>query len=185
VPAKTVPPATGNKKAGPAKPAQSKKKKAAGGGKAKKGGKKKGKLKCGDSGKYGDLKKKYADGKESDHVPSGASLVKNGQELMKPKQLCDAQKAAIKKAASACTIPKGVHAAYSLTFRGLNNKKLIAHDAKNKKAAANRDTAAIKKGLQKEGASKECKKKYAAWAAEVNKRNKSWYESMIKTAVNK
>ena len=172
------------KGASPAKGAKAASAKKKGGKKARK--KKKGKLKCGDSGKYGDLQKKYADGKERDHVPSCAALLKNAKDnVCVGQKLCPSQEGAIRRAAEACAISKGIHAKYSKTFRGRNTKSQVKSDANNKKKAANRDTDAIKKGLKKSGASKECKKKYAAWAEKVNNRTQKWYENMITKAINK
>lgn len=151
--------------------------------------KKKGKLKCGENGTYGELNKKYADGKERDHIPSCAALIANAtNNLNGGEELCPAQEDAIRNAAQACAIPKGVHELYSKTFKWKNNKEQIAKDSNKrggKKRAANRDTAAIKDGLKKSGASKECKREYAAWAKKVNGRTQKWYEDMLRKAIKK
>jgi hypothetical protein len=186
-PVKTAGPGGRGKNARGAKTATGGGKKGGRGGRGgkKKPPRKKGKLKCGDSGKYGDLQKKYADGKERDHVPSCAALLQNAKNIRNGRKLCPAQESAIRRAAQACAIPKGVHAQYSETFRGRNTRNQIQSDANNKKKAANRDTAAINRGLKKSGASKDCQKKYAAWAETVNSRTQSWYEKMIRGAIAK
>jgi hypothetical protein len=181
-----------------ARKAKARKKKAGGGRRPKKRQapkkprKQKKKHKCGDSGSYGQMKDNYkADGKERDHVPSGAALVHNAKNnIFKGTDLCKEQISAIKRAGAACAIPKPVHDGYSKTWTYRNNetdskgKTLAERDGNNKKKAANRDTAAIKKGLREKKASKECKKKYAAWAEKVNGRTQKWYENMIKKAAN-
>ena len=195
---KTKPAAKSARGSAPAKKAKPRKKKAGGGRRPKKRKapkkpkKQKKKHKCGDSGSYGHMKDNYkADGKERDHVPSGASLVHNAKNnIFKGTDLCKEQISAIKRAASACAIPKPVHDGYSKTWTYRNNetdssgKTLAERDGNSKKKAANRDTAAIKKGLREKKASKECKRKYAAWAKKVNARTQKWYENMITKAVN-
>ncbi len=191
----TVPPGTGGKGSKAAKKGQGAKKKGGKGRKGKKGKrprKQKKKHKCGDSGSYGHMKDNYtADGKERDHIPSCAALIHNAKtNVFSGRKLCPAQETAIVRAASACAIPKGVHEAYSKTFKNRNKatdskgRKLYERDANRKKQAANRDTAAIKKGLKKKGASKQCRKAYTDWAKQVNGRTQKWYENMITKAVN-
>jgi hypothetical protein len=186
----TLAPGGGGKKAKGAKGAKGAKSKKA---KAKKGKakrkKKKGKNKCGDSGTYGDLKKKYAGGNERDHVPSSRALQGMAEKLSGGDALCPAQIGRLNNAASACAIPKRMHAKYSKTFRSrnrgreANGKKRYQNDASNPQRAARRDTKAIKQGMKKSGASKECQKKYAAWAKKVCERNRGWYNRMIKKAL--
>ena len=124
-------------------------------------------------------------------MPSGAALVHNAKNnIFKGTDLCKEQINAIKRAASACAIPKPVHDGYSKTWTYRNNEKdskgktLAERDGNNKKKAAKRDTAAIKKGLKAKKASKECQKRYAAWAKKVNARTQNGYEGMITKAVN-
>lgn len=186
---KTRPGAAGGGGSAAARGSRGAKKKGRPGRRGKQRSKKKGKLKCGDSGTYGDLNKKYADGKERDHIPSCAALIANAKNnLNGGEELCPAQEDAIRNAAQACAIPRGVHELYSKTYKWRNTKAQIAKDSNKrggKKRAANRDTAAIKKGLKKKGASKECKKKYAAWAKDVNSRTQKSYEDMLRKAIKK
>src|SRR5262245_62084257 len=83
---------------------------AKGGSQRGKGGKNKKKNhKCGDSGSYGKMKDNFkSPGMERDHIPSGAALVERGGNLLKT-PLCADQARAVKRAAAACAIPKGVH----------------------------------------------------------------------------
>ncbi len=198
---KTKPAAKSARGSAAAKKAKARKKKAGGGRRPKKRKapkkprKQKKKHKCGDSGSYGHMKDNYkADGKERDHVPSCAALIHNARNNVLPRgtELCPAQENAIVRAASACVIPKPVHDNYSPTHSHKNNVKdprtgrtRAQRDGNNKKKAAKRDTDAIKKGLKDKKASKRCQKKYAAWAEKIKERDQSWYEGMIKKAVNK
>ena len=184
-------------KAGPAKKGGGGKSKGQGkGGKSKaKGGrkgrgkKKKKKLKCGESGSYGELQKKDAQsvGMERDHVPSAGALRTRALDpsICGGEGLCKRQERAIARLASACAIPKGIHADYSRTFRGLNTPAQMSKDAGNLKEAARKDTDRILKGLKPPKVSKQCRKKYLAWARKVKKRSKSWYDKKIKEAVKK
>jgi hypothetical protein len=160
-----------------------------------KGGKnKKKKHKCGDSGSYGKMKDNFkAAGMERDHIPSGAALVERGGNML-GKPLCESQANAVKRAASACAIPKGVHREFSLTCGSSadrNSPSRIASDGsappcgpgKGLQNAAERDTKAVQKGLRETGASKECRKAYAKWAKEVRGRDDNWYKGMIKKAL--
>lgn len=153
---------------------------------------KKKKHKCGDSGSYGKMKDNFTSpGMERDHVPSGAALVARGGNML-GKPLCESQANSVKRAASACAIPKGVHRDFSLTCGNSadrNSPGRIAGDGsapgpgRGLKNAAERDTKAVQGGLRKSGASKECRKKYAKWAKEVRGRNDTWYKNMIKKAL--
>ncbi len=84
--------------------------------------------------------------------------------------------------AQACAIPKGVHKKYSKTYGG-RGKKFRKADAKSPQKAAKRDTAAIKKGLDKQKVSKDCQKKYAKWATKMNAITPRQYDGMLKKAV--
>jgi hypothetical protein len=148
--------------------------------------KKKEKLKCGENGKYGDLKKKTGEGKfDRDHVPSKASLKERARKLRGGQKLCDKQQTAIDNAGLSIAIPKWAHQFYSPTYGNKNNPTRIKKDAKNLQTAARRDTAAVKRGMKKKGASKECQKKYAEWAKQVNAMTPKQYDSMLKKAMGK
>lgn len=154
--------------------------------------KKKKKHKCGDNGPHGKLKREFSAGKkdglnefERDHVPSFAALEKAAGNMLKKGKLCPKQAGRLYSAADACAIPYGVHREYSETCGSKNDRAQIDSDAGNLKKAANRDTAAVKDGLNKTKQSKECKKAYKDWADKVNARTKSWYDDLIKKAIKK
>ncbi len=153
---------------------------AGGKGKGKGKGKKKDKMKCGESGSYGDLKKKTGGGKfDRDHVPSKGALKRYAQdEVMGGKKLCKLQKAAVDKIGNTIAIPKGVHSGHSPTYGGLNTDKRIGEDAADLQKAAKRDTANVSKGMKDP-----CKKKYQAWAKKVNKMTNDDYYKMLDKAI--
>jgi hypothetical protein len=177
-PAKTSAPGTGNAKASGGKAV------GAGGGKGKKGTGKKGKrrkkkqMKCGESGSYGDLKKKTGKGKfDRDHVPSKGALKEKAKQLNGGQKLCEAQKKAVDAIGNAIAIPKRIHQQYSPTYG--QSQSQAASDAKNLQASAKRDTREVKKRIK----GKECKKKYAAWARKINKITNASYSRMLKKAI--
>jgi hypothetical protein len=179
--AKTVPPGTGNSKSGPAKNAGKNKKKGGGGRKGKKAKKKKKKeMKCGENGKYGDLKKKTGKGKfDRDHVPSKAALKSFARkECNGGAELCKLQKKAIENIGAAIAIPKGVHSQYSPTYGGNNTDARIKEDAGDLQAAAKRDTKDVSGGMKNP-----CKKKYDSWAKKVTKMTNADYKKVLKGAI--
>jgi hypothetical protein len=148
--------------------------------------KKKDKLKCGEKGKYGDLKKKTGEGKfDRDHVPSKAALKERARALRGGQKLCAKQQKAIDNAGLSIAIPKWAHQGYSPTYGSSNSPARIKGDSKNLQKAAQRDTVAMKKAMKKNGASKECQKKYAEFAKEVDAKTPRQYDSALKTAMGK
>lgn len=157
-----------------------------GGGKGKgKGGKKKkqkDEMKCGESGSYGDLKKKTGKGKfDRDHVPSKAALKEFARKKLRGgRALCKKQAKAIDNIGNAIAIPKGVHSDYSPTYGSKNTPQQIKSDADGLQKAARRDTRNVKKGLKDP-----CKKKYAAWQKKINAMTNNDYAKMLKKAIGK
>lgn len=151
-------------------------------GKGAKKKKKKDKLKCGDSGKYGDLQKRTGGGKfDRDHVPSKAALKEFARKTLRGgRALCKRQASAIDKVGNAIAIPKGVHSEYSPTYGGRNSDSRISEDAGDLQKAARRDTRNVKKGMKDP-----CKKKYAAWQKKVNSITNAGYKKMLKKAIGK
>jgi hypothetical protein len=143
---------------------------------------KKDKLKCGENGKYGDLKKKTAGGRfDRDHVPSKAALKEFARkELRGGRALCPDQASAIDNLGNAIAIPKAVHSGYSPTYGGKNTPDRISEDAGDLQTAAKRDTADVAQGMEGE-----CKKKYQAWAKKVNGITNSQYKKMLSKAIGK
>lgn len=135
--------------------------------KAAKGGKdKKAKLKCGEYGKFGELKKKTGDNKfDRDHIPSKAALKERARELNGGRDLSKAQQNAIDKWGEAIAIPKQAHIDASPTYG--QTAKEAAKDAKNLQASARRDVEAMLKEIDKYDADGNCKKKYQKAAAKI------------------
>ena len=142
--------------------------------------KKKENLKCGEGGTYYDLKKKIAQavGMERDYVPSSAALKKRAFELNGGEKLSDTQLRKIENVGHTLAIPKGIHMDFSLTYKSLNNKDLIAQDASDLRKAAKRDMEAIKKGLDPE-----CKKRYKEYAKKIEKLTNDDYDKMLAKAL--
>ncbi|MFT3818408.1 MAG: hypothetical protein QM750_12365 [Rubrivivax sp.] len=149
-------------------------KKAGGNGGGKDKGKKK--LKCGESGKYGDLKKKTGDGKfDRDHIPSKAALKARAEELLGP--LGAAEKAAIDKAAAAVAIPRQAHIDVSPTY----GQKLgdAAKDASNLSGSARRDVEAMLKKIDEYDEDGGCKKAYQRAAAKILRMSNKDYDDWL------
>ena len=181
----TIPPGSGDSSAGPAKGGKGGKAKGKGG-KGRKKKKQKDKMKCGESGKYGDLKKKTGDNKfDRDHVPSKASLKERARNLNDGDKLCAKQAQAVDNVANAIAIPKWAHSYFSPTYGSRNTPDRIRQDARAPQAAAKRDTAAMKKAMKDKGASKECQKAYAKWANKINNITPKQYDQMLRKAVGK
>jgi hypothetical protein len=175
------PPGDGNVKAGPAKPNKGGKQKPGPARKGKKARKKKKKeMKCGENGKYGDLKKKTGKGQfDRDHVPSKAALKEFARkEVRQGGKLCKRQLKAIENVGQSIAIPKGVHSQYSPTYGGKNTDARIKEDAGDLQKAAKRDTKDVSAGMKNP-----CKKKYDKWAKKVAKMTKSDYKKMIEKAI--
>ncbi|WP_025804399.1 hypothetical protein [Pseudomonas chlororaphis] len=144
----------------------------------KPGGKGKGKkkLKCGEYGKYGDLKKKTGDGKfDRDHIPSKAAL-KARAEALKGEKLTKAESKAIEKWGNSIAIPRQAHIDISPTHG--QTLADAANDAKNLAGSAQRDVEAMLKKIDEYDADGGCKKAYQKAAKRVLKDNK-WYESQL------
>ncbi|WP_418648819.1 hypothetical protein ACNQFN_11140 [Thauera butanivorans] len=133
-------------------------KKTQGSGGGKDRGKPRGKLKCGQHGSYGDLKKQSGDGKfDRDHIPSKAALLERAKQLNDGEKLTPAQTKAITDWGDAISIPREAHQKYSPTFGGRNNP---AADAKDLAAAAKRDVEKMLDHIGEYDADGGCKKAY-------------------------
>lgn len=139
-------------------------------GKGEDGAKVKGKkkLKCGEYGKYGDLKKKTGDGKfDRDHVPSKAALKERAESLLdEGEKLSSAQKKAIEDWGDSIAIPRRAHIDVSPTY-GAKNLKLAPQDAEDLAGAARRDVEAMLKQIDEYDADGGCKKAYQKAAKRV------------------
>jgi len=177
----TIPPGSGDSNSGPAKGGKGGKAKGKGG----KGGKKKkqkDKMKCGESGAYGDLKKRTGGGEfDRDHVPSKAALKEFARDKLRGgKALCKKQAKAIDNIGNTIAIPKGVHQNYSPTYGNKNSPSQIKKDASDLQKAARRDTRNVNKGMKNP-----CKKKYEAWQKKINKMTNTDYKKMLSKAIGK
>ncbi|WP_341645986.1 hypothetical protein [Thauera sp. SDU_THAU2] len=133
-------------------------KKAQGSGGGKDKGKPKEKLKCGQRGSYGDLKKQSGDGRfDRDHIPSKAALLERARQLNDGEKLTPAQTKAITDWGDAIAIPREAHQQYSPTYGGRNNP---AADAKDLASAAKRDVDTILEHIDEYDADGGCKKAY-------------------------
>jgi hypothetical protein len=146
---------------------------------AKRGGKDKGrkKLKCGEYGKYGDLKKKTGDNKfDRDHIPSKAALKERAESLAGEK-LSQAQKQAIDKAGDAIAIPRQAHIDVSPTYG--QSGSAAAKDAGNLAGSARRDVEAMLKEIDKYDADGNCKKAYQKAAAKLLRMSNADYDKIL------
>ena len=147
--------------------------------KGKDGGKDKGKrqLKCGQYGKYGDLKKQSGDNKfDRDHIPSKAALKERAAEL-KGKPLTPKEKTAIDKAGEAIAIPKQAHIDVSPTYG--QTAADVAKDATDLAGSARRDVEEMLKEIDKYDEDGKCKKAYQKAAAKVLRRSNADFDKIL------
>jgi hypothetical protein len=124
-------------------------------------GKKKAKMKCGEGGKYGDLKKKTGEGKyDRDHIPSKAALLEKAKELNGGKDLKDWQIKKITNWGNSIAIPRKAHQDISPTYGGRNNPAADAHGEGGLAAAAKRDVDTMLEKIDEYDADGGCKKAY-------------------------
>ena len=110
----------------------------------------KSKLKCGQSGTYGDLKKSTgADKYDRDHIPSKAALLKRAQMRARGKGLSKAQINAIVNQAESIAIPKVAHQKASRTYGRRNSSEKIKVDSGNLAGAAKNDIKSLNKEMYK------------------------------------
>lgn len=139
------------------------------------------KMKCGEAGSYGDLKKKTGEGKfDRDHIPSKAALKERAAEL-KGGPLSTAEKRAIDNGADTIAIPRQAHIDHSPTHG--QSVADAAKDAKNLAGSAARDVAAMLDKIDEYDADGGCKDAYkTASEAILKKSNKDyddWLEKLI------
>jgi hypothetical protein len=135
------------------------------------------KLKCGEFGKYGNLKKKTGDGKfDRDHIPSKSALKEKALELNKGKELSTAQQKAIDAWGNAIAIPRQAHIDISPTYGGRSNP---VADAKDLAGSARRDVEEMLGKIHEYDADGGCKKAYQKAAKRVLKSNAE-FEAALK-----
>ncbi|MHA6863334.1 hypothetical protein [Ralstonia pseudosolanacearum] len=145
----------------------------------------KGKMNCGEGGKYEDLLKKTGDGKlDRDHVPSKAALQEAAKNLIEEYgiDLTKTQLSAlfgdtglISKQGKAIAIPKKDHQKHSETYGRRNSPEKIKGDAEDLQKAAQRDTKTIEEAEGKD-MDDECAEKYKKEADEIRKKTNAEYE---------
>ena len=113
----------------------------------------KGKVKPGDEGTYGQLKKQKAKHGETepldmDHQPSFAAQVKAKENAL-GRNLTKKELAQLKKDTPAVASPRDVHQKTSPTYGGKNTSKRIEEDAVDLDSARARDRAAFDEAMQK------------------------------------
>jgi hypothetical protein len=146
--------------------------------------KKKKKLKCGEYGKYGDLKKKGGDGKfDRDHIPSKAALKARAEQLL-GRKLKPSEAKAIDKGGEAIAIPRQAHIDISPTHG--QTAAGAARDAKDLAGSARRDVDAMLKNIEKYDADGGCKKAYQKAAGKVLRKSNAdfdkWLIDIVKAA---
>ncbi len=142
------------------------------------GGKGKGnkKLKCGEYGKYGELKKKNGGGKfDRDHIPSKAAL-KARAEALKGGKLTKAEAKAIENWGNSIAIPRQAHRDISPTYG--QSRANAATDAADLAGSARRDVEAMLEKIDEYDADGGCKKAYKKAAKRVLKDNK-WFDTKL------
>lgn len=152
----------------------------------KKGGKAKGKrkMKCGEYGRYGDLKKKTGDGKfDRDHIPSKEALKKRARALNKGNKLSADQLKAIEDWGGSIAIPRKAHSDISPTYGG-RNANLSGPDANDLAGAARRDVEAMLKEIDKYDKDGGCKKAYQKAAKRVLRMNNSEFDQALKKIID-
>ena len=155
-------------------------------GKGKNGGKSKAKkkLKCGEYGKYGDLKKKTGGGKfDRDHIPSKAALKERARSLNDGAELSPAQQKAIDNWGSSIAIPRQAHIDVSPTY-GTKTVALAPQDAKDLAGAARRDVESMLKQIDEYDADGGCKKAYQKASAKIMRMDNKAFDEALSGILN-
>jgi len=135
------------------------------------------KMKCGEHGKYGDLKKKTGGGKfDRDHIPSKAALKKRAEALL-GRELKDSEKKAIDAAGDAIAIPRQAHIDISPTYG--QSSIDAAKDAADLAGSAKRDIEAMLEKIDEYDEDGGCKDAYKKASAEILKKTNVDYDKML------
>jgi len=145
-------------------------------------------LECGESGSYGDLKKKTGNNQfDRDHVPSKAALKELGKKIAAKagKPFTKAMASAVDKLADAIAIPKPLHQQHSETY-GQTPAEAQADGASTQKLndATKRDLKAIEDNMGDDDP--KCKELYAKWAEEIRAKideDPKYYEKFLKAII--
>lgn len=143
----------------------------------------KGKLKCGKSGKYGDLKKHSGDGKfDRDHIPSKAALKARAEALL-GRSLKASEAKAIDNAGDAIAIPRQAHQQVSPTYG--QTPAQAAQDAKNLAGSAKRDVDAMLDKIDEYDADGGCKEAYKKAASSILSKTNDDFDEMLIDVIEK
>lgn len=152
-----------------------------GGGDGKKTKPKK-KMKCGEFGKYGDLKKKTGDGKlDRDHIPSKAALKARARKLNGGRALNAKQERAIEGWGNAIAIPRQAHIDHSPTHG--QTLAEAALDSKNLAGSARRDVEAMLKKIDEYDADGGCKKAYQRASRRILRMSNADFDAALKKII--
>lgn len=146
-------------------------------------------LECGESGTYGDLKKKTGKNQfDRDHVPSKAALKERGKKLAAQmgKRFTGAIATAVDNLADAIAIPKPLHQQHSKTY-GQTAEKAQTDGASTKKLneATERDLKAIEDNMASH-MDKKCQALYAEWAQEIRDKieeDPNYFDKFLKAII--
>jgi uncharacterized Zn-binding protein involved in type VI secretion len=139
-------------------------------------------LDCGEHGTYGKQKERTGGGKyHRDHIPSKAALKERAKKL-NGGSISAAQATAIENGAMSVVIPASAHQGVSPTYGG-RNKELMLKDPDDLQAAAKRDTAAMKKELDKH-ADADCVEAYNEAAEKIDKTTNAEYDAFLNNILN-
>lgn len=155
----------------------------AGTNKASPGAKGKGrkKLKCGEYGNFGELKKKIGKGKyDCDHIPSKAAL-KSRAEFLKGDKLTKEEAKTIERWGNSIAVSRQAHIDISPTYG--QNLSSAAKDAADLARSARRDVEAMLKKIDEYDADGGCKKAYMKAAKRVLKDN-DWFDKKLNDIIN-
>lgn len=141
------------------------------------------KMKCGEGGKYGDLKKKTGGGKyDRDHIPSKAALKERAKQLIGNRELTDAEETAIEKWGEAIAIPRQAHIDVSPTYG--QTIKEAQQDAKDLASSTQRDVEAMLKKIDEYDANGNCRSAYEEAAKKLLTKDNSWYDKGLLDLIN-
>jgi len=143
----------------------------------------KGKLKCGKSGKYGDLKKQTGDGKfDRDHIPSKAALKARAEALL-GRSLKPGEAKAIENAGDAIAIPRQAHQQVSPTYG--QTPAQAAKDAQDLAGSAKRDVNAMLDKIEEYDADGGCKEAYKQAASSILKKTNDDFDDLLLDVIEK
>jgi uncharacterized Zn-binding protein involved in type VI secretion len=148
-------------------------------------------LDCGESGSYGDLKKKTGKNQfDRDHVPSKAALKERARKLAASmgKRFTEEMGKAVDNLADAIAIPKALHQQHSESY-GQSAEQAQADGASTAKlnAATKRDLKAIEENM-KDHMDAKCRALYAAWAQEIRDKideDPNYFDKFLKAIIRK